>query len=42
MERIKKNIMEGFAGKVGPVIGSHWKGILFMRKKPEKGFYPFM
>jgi len=36
MGRIKKGIIGGFAGRVGPVIGSSWKGIPYMKTRPEK------
>lgn len=36
MGTIKKGIIGGFAGKVGPVIGSSWKGIPYMKTRPEK------
>jgi hypothetical protein len=28
MAKIKKGILGGFSGSVGPVIGGSWKGIL--------------
>jgi Family of unknown function (DUF6266) len=34
MGRIKKGILGGFAGQVGPVIGGTWKGVEYMRSKP--------
>lgn len=36
MGTIKKGIIGGFAGKVGPVIGSSWKGIPYMKTRPDK------
>jgi hypothetical protein len=36
MGTIKKGIIGGFAGKVGPVIGSSWKGIPYLKARPEK------
>jgi len=35
MGRIKKGILGNFAGKVGTVAGSTWKGIGYMRSLPE-------
>ena len=34
MGTIKKGVIGGFSGKVGPVIGSSWKGIPYMKTKP--------
>jgi hypothetical protein len=34
MGTIKKGIIGGFSGKVGPVVGSSWKGIAYMRSLP--------
>lgn len=36
MGTIKKGIIGGFSGKVGPVIGSSWKGKPYMKGRPEK------
>lgn len=36
MGTIKKGIIGGFAGKVGPVIGSTWKGKPYMKGRPAK------
>jgi len=36
MGTIKKGLIGGFSGQVGPVIGSSWKGIPYMKTKPEK------
>ena len=36
MGKIRKGILGGFAGKVGTVIGSTWKGIDYMRSLPGK------
>ena len=33
---ISKGILGGFSGLVGTVVGSHWKGIDYMRSKPTK------
>lgn len=35
MGKIKAGILGGFSGKVGPVIGSSWKGISTMKQRPE-------
>lgn len=32
---IKKGVLGGFSGKVGPVVGSSWKGIDVMRAMPQ-------
>lgn len=40
MGTIKKGIIGGVSGKVGPVIGSHWKGIPYVKTKPESVFNP--
>jgi hypothetical protein len=34
MGTIKKGIIGGFSGKVGPVIGSSWRGKSYMRARP--------
>ncbi len=34
MGRIKQGILGGFSGKVGPVVGSSWKGIAVLKSKP--------
>ena len=34
MGKIKEGILGGFSGKVGPVVGSSWKGIAVMRSLP--------
>lgn len=36
MGTIKKGVIGGFSGKVGPVTGSSWKGIPYMKARPEK------
>jgi hypothetical protein len=36
MGTIKKGIIGGFSGTVGPVIGSSWKGKPYMKTRPEK------
>lgn len=36
MGRIESGIIGGFSGKVGNVIGSHWKGIDYMRTKSRR------
>lgn len=35
MGKIKKGVLGGFSGKVGPVIGSSWNGISYMRGIPQ-------
>lgn len=35
MGKIKKGVLGGFSGKVGPVIGSSWNGISYMRGTPQ-------
>ncbi|GHT03104.1 hypothetical protein AGMMS49525_07650 [Bacteroidia bacterium] len=35
MGTIKQGVLGGFSGKVGTVIGSHWKGINYMRGIPQ-------
>lgn len=37
---IKKGIMGGFSGKVGPVVGASWLGIDYMRALPTKSNRP--
>lgn len=34
MGTIKQGILGGFSGKVGPVVGSSWKGIAVIKTKP--------
>jgi len=34
MGKIKQGVLGGFSGKVGPVVGSSWKGIAVMKSKP--------
>ena len=34
MGTIKQGILGGFSGKVGPVVGSSWKGIAVIKSKP--------
>ena len=34
MGKISQGILGGFAGKVGPVVGSSWKGIAVIKSKP--------
>jgi hypothetical protein len=36
MARFGKGILDSFSGTVGPVVGSSWKGIDYMRSKPKK------
>jgi len=36
MAKFSKGILGGFSGKVGNVVGSSWKGIDYMRSKPNK------
>lgn len=36
MARIKNGILDGFSGKVGTVVGSHWRGINYMRAVSRK------
>ncbi|MFD1630559.1 DUF6266 family protein [Pseudopedobacter beijingensis] len=36
MGRYNRGILGNFSGKVGTVIGSHWKGIDYMRSLPRK------
>lgn len=33
---IKKGILGGFSGAVGPIVGSSWKGISYMKSLPAK------
>ena len=33
---IRKGILGGFSGNVGPVVGSTWKGITYMKSLPAK------
>lgn len=33
---IQKGILGGFSGNVGPVVGSSWKGISYMKSLPNK------
>ena len=40
MARIKKGILGGFAGKVGTVIGSNWKGVDYIRSLPKASSKP--
>ena len=40
MAKIKKGILGPFSGRVGPIIGGSWKGIGFIRIKPEKPATP--
>jgi hypothetical protein len=35
MGQIKKGILGGFSGTVGTVIGGQWKGIAYMRSRPQ-------
>ncbi|MDI1255877.1 MAG: DUF6266 family protein [Flavobacterium sp.] len=37
MATIRKGILGGFSGKVGPVVGSTWRGKDVMRSLPKKG-----
>jgi hypothetical protein len=36
MARLPKGILGPFIGKVGPVVGSTWNGIAYIRSKPKK------
>jgi len=36
MGQIKKGILGGFSGTVGTVVGANWKGISYMRSRPQK------
>ena len=36
MGRFIKGILGGFTGKIGPVIGSNWRGIEYMNSRPKK------
>lgn len=36
MAKFNKGILGGFSGKVGNVVGGSWKGIDYMRSKPNK------
>ena len=40
MAKINQGILGGFSGSVGPVIGSSWKGIPYIRSKPGKYSHP--
>ena len=40
MGSITKGILGGFSGKVGTVVGGTWKGVSFMRSRPEKSSRP--
>lgn len=33
MGRLKKGILHGFSGTVGPVVGGRWRGVEYMRSK---------
>jgi hypothetical protein len=35
MGRIKKGILGGVSGKVGAVVGAHWRGIDYLRGRPK-------
>lgn len=35
MGKIRKGVLGGFSGKVGPVIGFSWNGISYMRSLPQ-------
>ncbi len=35
MGRINAGILAGFSGRVGPVSGSSWKGIAYMKTRPQ-------
>lgn len=37
---IKKGVLGGFSGKVGNVVGASWKGIDYIRTKPDHVFNP--
>ncbi len=37
MGKYENGILGGFNGKVGNVVGSTWKGISYMKAKPNKG-----
>jgi hypothetical protein len=36
MGHIKKGILGGFSGTIGNVVGANWKGIAYMRTRPQK------
>ncbi|TLX71948.1 hypothetical protein E9993_19235 [Labilibacter sediminis] len=36
MAKFEQGILGGFSGKVGNVVGSTWKGISYMKAKPQK------
>lgn len=36
MAHLRKGILGGFSGKVGPVVGASWRGIDVMRSLPKK------
>jgi hypothetical protein len=38
--RYKNGITGSFSGKIGPVVGSSWKGIDYMRSKPRQAENP--
>jgi len=40
MGRIRKGILGGFSGKVGPVVGASWRGIDILRSLPKKSKRP--
>ncbi len=40
MAIIKNGIVGGFLGKVGPVVGTKWKGLYVMRGLPDKSTKP--
>ncbi|WP_316801455.1 DUF6266 family protein [Pedobacter frigidisoli] len=35
MTKIKKGILGGLSGKIGPVVGANWKGTDYLRSKPS-------
>jgi hypothetical protein len=37
MARIRKGILGGFSGTVGPVVGVHWRGRDIIRSRPARG-----
>ena len=40
MGKIENGIMSAVSGKVGPVIGSSWKGIQYLRSRPSRPTKP--
>ena len=40
MAEIKKGILGGFSGKVGPVVGANWRGKDIIRSTPKSSSRP--